>query len=237
MLGLEPVQSRREVLLPPGAGSIRVLHAISPTVVPRPNDWPPEAILTGYWLLDQQEDYVPPVDLARFLDAGPPPVYVGFGSMTSGDPEALRRIVVDALRRADVRGIISSGWARIDGTDTDNTITIPAVPHGWLFPRMAAVVHHGGAGTTAQGFRSGVPCVICPFIGDQPGWAEKSVALGIGAPPVPRKRLTAERLAQSIRLAVNDPDLRENAEALARKLRDEDGVAVAIAAIEESLKS
>lgn len=236
-LGLKPVQSGRDVLLPRGAGKIKILHAISPAVVPRPIDWPPEAHMTGYWPLTTDENYAPPANLARFLDAGPPPVYIGFGSMTTGNPATLLQIVTDALRMANVRGVVGLGWAGFDAIDTDDVITIPAVPHGWLFPRMAAVVHHGGAGTTAQGFRAGIPCVICPFFGDQPGWAERSVALGVGAKPVPRKKLTAERLARSIRLAVSDPSLRENAQALAQTLENEDGVAVAITEIEESLSS
>lgn len=235
MLGLEPVRSGRDVLLPRGAGSIKMLHAISPAVVPRPADWPPEAMMTGYWPLMTPEDYAPPANLAQFIEAGSSPVYVGFGSMTSGDPAALQEIVVDALRMANVRGVIGSGWAGLNPLDTGDIITVQDTPHGWLFPRMAAVVHHGGAGTTAQGFRAGVPCVISPFFGDQPGWAERSVALGVGAPPVPRKKLNADNLARSIRVAVNDPSLRESAQTLARKLQDEDGLASAVSEIEDGL--
>lgn len=236
LLGLNPIQNGREVLLPRGVGTIKTLHAISSSVVPRPSDWPPEAIMTGYWCLQTAENYKPPADLIRFLDAGPPPVYVGFGSMTSSDPAKLQKIVIDALSMADIRGVVASGWAGLNPVSTDHIITVPAVPHEWLFPKMAAVVHHGGAGTTAQGFRAGVPCVVCPFFGDQPGWAEKSVALGVGAPPVPRGMLTAERLARSIRTAVSDSALRRNAQALALKLQADDGVATAISEIEESLR-
>jgi len=236
LLGLNPIQNGREVLLPRGVGTTKTLHAISSSVVPRPSDWPPEAIMTGYWCLQTAENYKPPADLIRFLDAGPPPVYVGFGSMTSSDPAKLQKIVIDALSMADIRGVVASGWAGLNPVSTDHIITVPAVPHEWLFPKMAAVVHHGGAGTTAQGFRAGVPCVVCPFFGDQPGWAEKSVALGVGAPPVPRGMLTAERLARSIRTAVSDSALRRNAQALALKLQADDGVATAISEIEESLR-
>ncbi len=237
LLGLKPVRSGREVLLPGGVGPIKILHAISPAVIPRPADWPPEAIMTGYWYLPPGENYEPPAKLSRFLDAGPAPVYVGFGSMTVEEPASLLRIITDALRGAGVRGVVASGWAGFDCIDIDDVITVPAVPHEWLFPRMTAVVHHGGAGTLAQGFRAGVPCVICPFFGDQPGWADRSFALGVGAQPVPRRKLSAERLAHSIRSAVNDQSLRHNAKALAQVLRKEDGVALAATEIEKSLHS
>ncbi|MEO1158875.1 MAG: glycosyltransferase, partial [Pseudomonadota bacterium] len=237
LLGLKPVQSGRDVLLPRNVGPIKILHAISPAVVPRPADWPPDAIMTGYWYLPPVENYEPPANLARFLDAGPAPVYVGFGSMTIQEPASLLRMVIDALRTAGVRGVVASGWAGFDAVDTDDVVMIPAVPHGWLFPRMSAVVHHGGAGTMAQGLRAGVPCVVCPFFGDQPGWAERSVALGVGAQPVPRRKLSAERLAHSICSAIGDPSLRENANALAQVLQNEDGVAMAVKEIEESVHS
>ncbi|WP_367278562.1 glycosyltransferase [uncultured Tateyamaria sp.] len=231
-LGLRPLRGGREVLTPSGARIVRILHAISPTVLPRPEDWPPEASVTGYWFLPPKHDYEPPDRLARFLDAGPAPVYIGFGSMMSEDPDLLLRIISGALDDTGLRCVVGSGWAGLEAAESDALITIPPVPHEWLFPRMAAVVHHGGAGTTAQGFRAGVPCVICPFFGDQPGWAEKSVALGVGAPPVPRRKLTSDALASSLRLAVGDPTLRENARALGQTLRGEDGVSVAVAAIE-----
>ena len=133
--------------------------------------------------------------------AGEPPVYVGLGSMTVRDPEELGRLLVAAIKLAGVRGVIGSGWAGI-AVETDDIIAIGDVPHSWLFRHMAAVVHHGGAGTTAAGFRAGAPTVICPFFGDQPGWGERSLALGVGALPIPRKRLTPKSLAASMTKAV-----------------------------------
>ncbi len=234
-LGLAPIRRGQDVLQPPGAAITKALHAVSPSVLPRPSDWSPTAVVTGYWFLHATERYTPPEDLARFLASGPPPVYVGFGSMTSEDAERLFQVVSKALKQAGVRGVVGSGWAGLKTEPVEGVITIPSVPHEWLFPQMAAVVHHGGAGTTAQGFRAGVSCVICPFIGDQPGWAKKSIALGVGAQPVPRKKLTVGRLAHSIHLAATDPALRRNANALAQHLRKEDGVAAAVAEIEECL--
>lgn len=228
LLGLPPICSTREVLLPQGAGPIGVLHAYSPAVLPRPADWPEEAAVTGYWRLDRQDGFTPPADLAAFLDAGPAPVFVGFGSMTSADPEALGRMAVDALRRAGQRGVVAKGWAGLQVEADETVIAIGPTPYDWLFARMAAVVHHGGAGTTAEGFHAGVPCVVCPFFGDQPGWARLSVARGVGAGPVPRKRLTAERLGAAIGEAVSSERLRANAQDLAQRLSREAGVRAAV---------
>ena len=222
-LGLSQIRSTRAVLFPPAAGPIPVLHALSAAVWPRPADWPPEAVLTGFWRLDTDGDYQPPDELAAFLAAGPPPVFVGFGSMTSRDPAAMARLVTRALRRAGQRGIVARGWAGLEVEAAPDILAIPPVPYRWLFPRMAAVVHHGGAGTTAEGFFAGVPCVICPFVGDQPGWGRLSVARGVGVRPIPRGRLTEARLAEAIREAVSDPRLAANARALAAGLAAEDG--------------
>lgn len=233
--GLPPICSGHEVILPPGAGLIPILHAVSPAVIPRPPDWPAHACLTGYWQLPQDDRFEPPAALSRFLSEGPAPVYVGFGSMVSENPAKLRRTVTEALRLAGVRGVVASGWAGFEEGERDGMIVIPPVPHAWLFPRMAALVHHGGAGTSASGFAAGTPCVICPFFGDQPGWARRSVDLGVGARPVPRKTLDPESLAASIREAVTDPRLKANARGLADRLAREDGVATAAELIEARL--
>ena len=227
LLDLPPVRRGGEVLRPPGAGNIGVLHAYSPNVLPRPEDWPENARITGYWRLNKSLDYTPPPELAAFLDRGPSPVFIGFGSMTSADPKALGRLVTGALRKAGRRGVVAKGWAELDVETGDDIIAIPPVPYEWLFPRMAAVVHHGGAGTAAEGFHAGVPCVICPFFGDQPGWAKLSATLGVGVAPVPRKRLTEDRLAVAIGEAVSSTRLRENAKNLALRLREENGVKTA----------
>ncbi len=232
-LGLPPLRRGRDVLMPPAARPTRVLHAISPHVMPEPADWPENAVMCGYWPLPEDREFTPPDELRRFLDAGPPPVYVGFGSMVAKDPGALGRIVVEALRLSGQRGVIGAGWAGL-AAEAGDVLAVRDFPHRWLFPRMAAVVHHGGAGTTAAGFRAGVPSVICPFFADQPGWAAIAREIGVGATPVPRRRLTAERLASSIREAVTDPTLRRNAQDLAAALAAEDGVVRAVREIEDS---
>ena len=230
-LDLQTVRKARSVLFPPGAGTIPMLHAHGSAVLPRPDDWPGHAHVTGYWRLALPDGFLPPAELMTFLDSGPPPVFVGFGSMTSMDPKALGRLVAGALRDAGQRGVVAKGWAELDVETGDDIIAIPPVPYRWLFPRMAAVVHHGGAGTTGEGFHAGVPTLICPFFGDQPGWARLSVKLGVGAPPIKRNRLTQKRLAAGIAAATGDPALRKNAQMLASRLADEDGVGHAVSLI------
>jgi sterol 3beta-glucosyltransferase len=208
-----------------------VLCCFSPAVVPRPADWPPHVHLTGYWFLDPASGWTPPPRLADFLSAGPPPVYVGFGSMVPRDPAATHRVVRTALRRAGTRGVVLAVPPHRPPSD-DDVLVVSDVPHTWLFPRMAAVVHHGGAGTTAAGLRAGVPTVVCPFFGDQAYWGDRVAALGAGPRPLPIRRLTAAGLAAAIGQAAGDPRVRARAVALGRRISAEDGVANACAALE-----
>jgi sterol 3beta-glucosyltransferase len=222
-----------DMLRTPAGDAIPVLHGYSEHVLPRPPDWPDSAAVTGYWFLAEDPAWQPPERLRTFLDAGDPPVYVGFGSMAGSDPRSLSRTVVEALRRANVRGLLATGWGGMSAGDLPETVlAIDGAPHEWLFPRTAAVVHHGGAGTTAAALRAGRPAVVCPFIGDQPFWGRRLRALGAGVDPIPQKRLTAERLAAEIREVTADPQYRKSAEALGERIRSEDGVANAVAAIE-----
>lgn len=212
---------------------ISILHGHSEAVLPRPDDWPASAHVTGYWFLDEERGWTPPVELTAFLEAGPPPVYVGFGSMSGRDPEGLARIVVDALQRAGLRGIIATGWGGLQAGDLPETILkIDGAPHSWLFARMAAVVHHGGAGTTAAGLRAGKPAVIIPFFVDQPFWASRVHQLGAGPKPIPRRRLTSERLAVALREATESREMAAAAARIGERIRAEDGIATAVALIE-----
>ncbi len=232
-LGLDKRANAALPLIQPDDQPMPVLHSISQYVLPRPHDWDDQAYLTGYWFLDQGVDWQPSAELQAFLDAGDPPVYVGFGSMAGRDPQRLARIVVDALLQAGVRGIIASGWGGIQVGDLPETIfKIDQAPHDWLFPRVAAVVHHGGAGTTAAGLRAGRPTVICTFIADQPFWGDRVHKLGVGSQPIPQKKLTAAKLAAAIHEVTTDPAIKRNAEALGAKIRGEDGIANAIRVIE-----
>jgi len=213
-----------------------VLYGFSPLVVPKPADWPAWYRLTGYWFVDRPSGWTPPRRVVEFIESGPPPVYVGFGSMVPRDPAATMQVVLGALRRAGVRGILATGWIGETGlTLPRHVLAIGDIPHDWLFPRMAAVVHHGGAGTTAAALRAGRPAVVVPFFADQPFWAERVAALGVGPSPIPHSRLTLDRLAAAIRTAVRDGGIAQRAAALGDRIRAEAGVADAVTAINGAL--
>jgi sterol 3beta-glucosyltransferase len=208
------------------------LYGFSPAVIPKPADWQNTAV-TGYWFLDAAPDWMPPASLTEFLEAGEPPVYIGFGSMGSRNPEATANLVLQAVEKAGRRSILLSGWGGLRAENVpDSVYLIDSVPHDWLFPRMAAVVHHGGAGTTAAGLRAGVPTAIVPFFGDQDFWGQKVKELGVGTAPIPRKQLTVERLAGAIQTAVSDPVMHQRAANLGTKIRNEDGIANVVAMIQ-----
>lgn len=231
--GLPAMGRGRNMLHTHTGEAIPVLHGYSQHVLPRPQDWPESAHVTGYWFLDHESDWQPSPELAAFLDAGEAPVYVGFGSMAGRNPQRVTQIVVDALLQAGIRGIIGTGWGGLSPDDLPETIfKVDNVPHDWLFPRMAAVVHHGGAGTTAAGLRAGRPTVICPFIVDQPFWGARVRALGVGSEPIPQKQLSAEKLAAAIREVSSSATMRQKAAALGEKIRQEDGIATAVEIIE-----
>lgn len=211
-----------------------ILYGYSPQVLPPPADWGPSIHVTGYWLLPPPEGWQPPADLVAFLEAGPPPVYVGFGSMGSTKPEATAEMVIQALARTGQRGVLSSGWGGLKQDQLpSNVFMVGSVPHSWLFPRMAAVVHHGGAGTTAAGLSAGVPSIITPFFADQPFWGRRVYELGVGPKPIPRRALQAANLAEAIGQAMHDTTMRSRAAALGERIRAEDGVARAVAIIEQ----
>jgi sterol 3beta-glucosyltransferase len=206
------------------------VYGFSPSVISKPADWHKTEIV-GDWFLDAS-DWTPPADLVEFLHNGAPPVYIGFGSMGSRKPEETADLVLQAINRTGQRAILQAGWGGLRKADVpDDILMINSVPHSWLFPRMAAVVHHGGAGTTAAGLRAGVPSIVIPFFGDQPFWGQRIADLGVGTPPIPRQQLTIEKLAQAIDRAVTDPAIRQRAAELGAKIRAEDGVAGVVAIV------
>ena len=150
-------------------------------MVPPPKDWPDWIHVCGYWFLDSPDiGWTPPEPLLSFMNSGSRPVYIGFGSIIVPDPDELTRTIIEAIKKAGIRAVISKGWSgrrpeveQIKIEFPDSIFTLDSVPHDWLFPQMAAVVHHGGAGTTAAGFRAGLPTCIYPFFGDQFFWAAR----------------------------------------------------------------
>ena len=216
--------------------AIPKLYAYSPEIVPIPSDWDRSSMVSGYWFLDVDEDWQPPSDLEAFLAQGSAPVYVGFGSMASEDAERTTALVLEAIQQVGTRAILATGWGGLSATNIpDSVYVLKSAPHDWLFPQCAAVVHHGGAGTTGAGLRAGKPTVICPFFGDQPFWGKQVYRLGVGPRPVPQKQLTAERLGQAIGEAIANPDIRQSAESLGQKIRAENGVSKAVGIVERYL--
>lgn len=207
------------------------LVAVSPLVAPPPADRGPTVVHTGWWV-SPPAPFTPDANLAAFLAAGEPPVYAGFGSMAVTDPAPTSRLLVEAARRAGRRLILHRGHAGMgDDAAGDDLLAVDSVPHAWLFPRLAGVIHHGGAGTTAAALRAGVPQVAVPHFGDQPYWGRRVAELGVGLPPIPRRRLTSSELADRIR-GFGDQSLLRRAADFGKRLQGEDGVATAIEVIE-----
>ena len=226
VLGLPPVNiigPIADYLFPPVS-----LDGYSPLVIRPAPDWGKRHHVTGYWFLDDGLGYRPPADLAAFLAAGPAPAYIGFGSMHNRDPEAVSRLVIDALGQAGQRGVLLTGWSGMRAERSDRVFFLNNVPHDWLFPRMAAIVHHGGAGTTSAALRAGTPSLVIPFMSDQPFWGRRVFKLGAGPKPIARQNLTVDALAKGIYRAVTDPVIRLRAADVGRRIRAEDGVGRAV---------
>lgn len=213
------------------------LDGYSALVAPPPPDWGTRHHVTGYWFLDPHPEWKPPPGLVDFLAAGPPPVCIGFGSMHNRDATRVTEMVVKALDRSGQRGILLTGWEGLENVPlSDHLYSATAVPHAWLFPQTAGVVHHGGAGTTAAGLRAGVPTLVIPFMADQPYWGQRVHALGVGPMPIPRRRLDAGKLTEAIRLMVTDAGMRRRAADLGASIRAEDGIGRAVSLLEQDFQ-
>ncbi|GAA2808276.1 glycosyltransferase [Saccharopolyspora taberi] len=199
-----------------------ILHGFSPLIVPRPADWRPGIDVVGYWWPRPDPAWQPPAELVDFLESGPPPVYFGFGSMAQNNRERLSEVVTEVVRRTKVRAVVQAGWSGLSAAG-DDVLAIGDAPHEWLFPRMAAVVHHGGAGTTGAGLRAGVPAVAVTVLGDQPFWGERMTRAGVSPGWTTLNSLTAERLAELVGAAVTDPAHQRRARELAEGIATEDG--------------
>lgn len=232
--GLQPWRSYPEMLNSGRAAGVPCINAFSPNVLPKPADWDESHHVAGFWFLEPHAAWQPPADLLQFLADGAPPVYIGFGSATAHDSEWLTRQILRALELTGQRGVLLVGGggalARLPAPPT--VFYAQNVPHRWLFPRMAAAVHHGGPGTMAAALHAGIPSMVAPGGIDQHAWARIVEKLGVGLRVATMKTLTAEKLAPAIRVAVSDADLRARAAALGEKVRAENGVARAVEVIE-----
>jgi UDP:flavonoid glycosyltransferase YjiC (YdhE family) len=208
------------------------LNGFSAHVVERPPDWGAHVHVTGYWLPTHPK-WQPPDDLCRFIEAGPPPVFIGFGSMPVRDPQRTTALLLQALLDSGHRAILHAGWAGLGSDDLPSRIyPLDYAPYDWLFPRMAAVVHHGGSGTTAFALRAGVPSLVVPFLFDQFYWGARVRDLGVGPAPIPFRRLSAPRLSRAISHAADDPGIRRRAAELGRRIAAEDGIGAAVRIVE-----
>lgn len=224
-LGLEPVAT----LWAPGMISrlkVPFSYMWSPALIPKPHDWGDHIDITGFVFLDLATGFTPPSALAQFLAAGDKPVYIGFGSIVVDDPDALTTTIFDAVKLAGVRALVSKGWGGIGGEDgadiPDGVFMLDNTPHDWLFSQVAAVVHHGGAGTTAIGLYHGCPTMIVPFFGDQAFWGATVASAGAGAEPVPHKELTAQKLADGIKTLLGE-ECQSAAKNISRRIKEDDG--------------
>jgi len=232
-LGLAPLSLLASELERNGE-PVTKLYCCSRHVVPVPADWDKSSLLTGYWFLNQGSGWEPSNELATFLEDGSPPVYIGFGS-TAPDSEGSRAAALAALKGLGLRGVLATGRSGMAGPQV---IEIESAPHDWLFPRMSAVVHHGGAGITAEGLRAGKPTAVFPSnFGDQLYWGMRAHTLGLGPKPVPQKKLTIERLAAAIRAVTENKRMRRLAEELGERIRAENGVARAVEIIGEGRRT
>ena len=197
----------------------------SPALISKPKDWGAHINVSGFYFLSTASDYTPAPDLAAFLGEGPPPIYIGFGSIVVADPNSMTKLIFDAVKKSGQRALVSKGWGDIGGDSLeipDTIFMLGNVPHQWLFNYVSCVVHHGGAGTTAEGIAHGKPTVIVPFFGDQPFWGTMVEKAGAGPKPIHNKLLTSDKLAAAIMEAL-EPSILKRAKELSTKIIAEKG--------------
>ncbi|KAM0242358.1 hypothetical protein ACHAPO_000775 [Fusarium lateritium] len=235
--GQEPFVADAIIANPPSFAHVHIAEKLgipvhmmftSPALIPKPNDWGRHIDISGFYFLNLASSYTPDPELAAFLRDGPPPVYIGFGSIVVDDPNAMTEMIFEAVRLSGVRALVSKGWGGLGADDLgkpDGVYMLGNVPHDWLFEHVSCVVHHGGAGTTAAGIKAGKPTLVVPFFGDQPFWGAMIARAKAGPDPIPYKQLTAEKLAEAIKFCVK-PETLEQAKAMGQKIREEKGTDV-----------
>jgi sterol 3beta-glucosyltransferase len=213
------------------------LYGYSPTVLPKPANWDERITVTGYWFLDKAETWEPPGALEQFLASGAPPISIGFGSMAGRSAKNVLPLFLEATSRLGQRVVLLAKPEDVEGLEqSENVFHIESVPHDWLFPRMAAVVHHGGAGTSGAAFRAGVPQIVLPFIADQHFWAQRIAELGVGTKPLKHKNLSLEQALQAVRTVTQDQAMLKRARLLGEKVQQEHGVDEAVQAFGQAMK-
>lgn len=234
VLGLGRMSRFSDYLHTEDGSRLPVLYGFSEHVVPVPADYPDNAHVTGYWHHSGSEKALP-TEVEEFLGSGEPTVYIGFGSMGFGTHAADRgRLITAAVERAGIRAVVAAGWGGLRLQEASPQILpVEDAPHDRLFPRVSAVIHHGGAGTTAAGLRAGRPTLVCPVLGDQAFWGQRVASVGAGPDPVPLRKLTVEVLADRLRQLVTDRQFSRQAATVGERLRQEDGTGAAVRVMED----
>jgi UDP:flavonoid glycosyltransferase YjiC (YdhE family) len=209
-------------------------YAYSTILLPRPRDWRPDLHVVGYFFLDEPPGWQPSADLTAFLAKGAKPVFVGFGSMPTDHGAERLQVLLEALRRSGQRAVLQGGWGGLTGETAlpQDVFPVGHTPYSWLFPRMAAAMHHGGAGTSSEALRAGIPSITLPHNFEQPYWAQRLHELGVSPKPIHVGRITTEGVTAAITAAVSDPIKRRAAE-IGGKIRAEDGIGRAIQLFDE----
>ncbi|KAG5913175.1 hypothetical protein E4U61_007264 [Claviceps capensis] len=216
---------------------VPVTYLWSPGLVPKPEDWGEEIDVSGFVFLDMASSYKPPKALVDFLEAGEPPIYIGFGSIVVDDADRFTELIFEAIEKAGVRALVSRGWGGFGRDEApDNVFMLDNTPHDWLFPRVKACVHHGGAGTAAIGLKCGLPTMIIPFFGDQYFWGTMVGKSGAGPDPVPYKHLTSDKLAEGIKYLLTE-EAKDAAGKIAEDIeKDGDGAQNTVTTFQENLR-
>ncbi|KAF2006736.1 glycosyltransferase family 1 protein [Amniculicola lignicola CBS 123094] len=236
-LGLDPIS----MIWAPGMLArmkIPYTYCWSPALIPKPKDWAHHISVSGFYFLDLAQNYTPAPDLAAFLADGEPPVYIGFGSIVVDDPNAMTTMIFEAVKKTGRRALVSKGWGGLGADELgipEGVFMLGNCPHDWLFKHVSAVVHHGGAGTTAAGIAAGRPTVVVPFFGDQQFWGAMVAKAGAGPLPIPYKDLTAEKLAEAITCALK-PESLERAKELSQRISKEEGAQTGAQSFHQMLK-
>ena len=220
-------------------GDVPVIYAMSPLVMPRPKEWNEHIRMSGFWWDDEKLDYQPPEDLVKFLENGEQPIYIGFGSMVSGNMNKTFATVIKAIRASKVRAVVNLGWGgeKLQLKSNSRIYFGDYIPHDWLFPRVKAVVHHGGAGTTSAGLRYGKPTLVVPFGGDQPFWGNRIHSIGCGPKPLPRQKMTVQRLSKALIDLTQHQSYAVAAEEVGQRMSHEHGTATAADIIERGIQT
>jgi sterol 3beta-glucosyltransferase len=229
-LGLPPISS---AALRERADHL-ALFAFSRAVLPPQPSWPKHYHVTGFFFLDDT-GWQPDHGLTMFLQAGPPPVVISLGSTMHDDPAQLTALFLATISAVGCRAVLQRGWSGLaqDAPLPDSVYAVDYVPHEWLLPRAACVVHHGGAGTLAAVMRAGVPMVVIPHTGDQFILARHAQNLGSAGPVCPYQALNVNQLSAAIAATLTDPRYHTAALAVRERIRAEQGVQTARMLIEQ----